>query len=160
MFDIRQELLNVVGALDDAGVPYALCGGLAVVLHGFPRATKDIDLLILPENLDSVRAALRPAGYILEAAPMTFQRGKPEEQRIHRVSRVENREIITVDLLLVGPFLTDVWEAREAFDVNGVRLVAASRAGLLKMKRSAGRPQDIADVERLEHRTDGDNGPI
>lgn len=156
MFDIRQELLKVVGALEQAGVSYALCGGLAVVLHGFPRATKDIDLLVLPENLEAVRAALRPAGYTLEAAPMTFQRGKPEEQRIHRISRVEDREIITVDLLLVGPFLTDVWESREAFDVGGVRLVAASRAGLLKMKRSAGRPQDIADVERLERPTEAD----
>ena len=34
-----------VRALERAKVPYALCGGLAVALHGFPRATKDIDLL-------------------------------------------------------------------------------------------------------------------
>ena len=150
MFDIRQELLTVVRALERAEVPYALCGGLAVALHGFPRATKDIDILVLPEDLEAGRVALRPAGYVLEAAPMTFQTGQPEEQRIHRVSRVEDREIITVDLLLVGPFLVDVWATREAFDVNGVRIVAASRSGLVKMKRSAGRPQDLADVERLE----------
>ena len=155
MFDIRQELLTVVRALEGSEVPYALCGGLAVALHGFPRATKDIDLLVLPEDLEAVRVALRPGGYVLEAAPMTFQVGKPEEQRIHRGSRVDDGEIITVDLLLVGPFLADVWATREAFAVNGVRIVAASRVGLVKIKRSAGRPQDLADVERLEA-----NGPI
>jgi hypothetical protein len=48
--DLVSELANVVRALDAAGVPYALCGGIAVTIHGHVRATKDIDLLILPED--------------------------------------------------------------------------------------------------------------
>ena len=44
--DLKQELFGVVGALSRADVPYALCGGMAVVLHGYPRLTRDIDLPI------------------------------------------------------------------------------------------------------------------
>lgn len=148
--DLRQELLNIVEALDSAGVPYALCGGLAVVLHGFPRATQDVDLLVLPEDIDRARAALRNLGYTLEAGPMTFKAGQPGQQELCRISRVAGRDLITLDLLIAGPSLHDVWSTREQFELNGVRLVAVSRAGLVKMKRSAGRPQDLADVESLE----------
>lgn len=154
VFDLRRELVNVVRAFDAGDVPYALCGGLAVVLHGFPRATKDIDFLVLAGDVERAREVLRPLGYVLEAGPMAFRTGKPEEQHIHRVSRVEGRDLITIDLLLVGPSLDEVWATREAFELDGVRLVAASRSGLVKMKRMAGRSQDLADAERLESSAD------
>jgi hypothetical protein len=150
VFDLRQELLSIVRAFDAENVPYALCGGLAVVLHGFPRATKDVDLLLLPGDIERAHAALQSLGYVLKAGPMTFRAGKPEEQLLHRISRVMGQELITIDMLVVGPFLEDVWAEREAFELNGVRLVVVSRAGLAKMKRLAGRPQDLADLENLE----------
>jgi hypothetical protein len=73
--DLFRELLTIVRALDQGHVDYALVGGLAVAVWGAPRATKDVDLLILPEDLDRAKAALRPAGYVLEALPMTFRDG-------------------------------------------------------------------------------------
>ena len=51
--DLKQELLKVVETLNLASVPYALCGGMAVVLHGYPRLTRDIDLLIRPQELET-----------------------------------------------------------------------------------------------------------
>jgi hypothetical protein len=48
------------------------------------------------------------------------------------------------------PFLQGVWDGREVYDVDGVALTVVSREGLLEMKRIAGRPLDLIDVENLE----------
>lgn len=39
--DLERELELVIDAFTAKGVAYALCGGLALAVHGFPRATKD-----------------------------------------------------------------------------------------------------------------------
>ena len=44
--DTFDELRNLLQSLQGDGVPYALCGGLALTVHGIIRATEDIDLLI------------------------------------------------------------------------------------------------------------------
>ncbi|MBA7590082.1 2-methoxy-6-polyprenyl-1,4-benzoquinol methylase, mitochondrial [subsurface metagenome] len=54
--------MGVVRTLNGSGVPYALCGGMAVVLHGYPRLTRDIDLLIQPGDLSGARDALAGIG--------------------------------------------------------------------------------------------------
>jgi hypothetical protein len=40
MLDLEAELDAVIGALSHAGIEYAVCGGLAMAIHGKPRATK------------------------------------------------------------------------------------------------------------------------
>ena len=57
--------------------------------------------------------------------------------------------MLTVDLLLVTPVLEDVWASREVFEWEGRRVTVVSLAGLTKMKRMAGRDQDLADLENL-----------
>jgi hypothetical protein len=54
---IYDELRAVLAALDQASVDYALVGGLAVAVWGAPRATKDIDLLVQPADLQRTLAA-------------------------------------------------------------------------------------------------------
>ena len=49
---LLKELSALVSALDENEIEYAVCGGLAMAVHGFARATLDIDLLIRPESLD------------------------------------------------------------------------------------------------------------
>lgn len=49
---LKEELLRIADCLERSKIDYALCGGLAVVVHGYPRMTKDIDILIRPEELD------------------------------------------------------------------------------------------------------------
>ena len=50
--DIADELRLLISLLDEHGIDYALCGGLAMSVYGKPRSTIDIDLLTLPESLD------------------------------------------------------------------------------------------------------------
>ena len=54
MFDLYEEFKSIVSALEEQGIDYAVCGGLAMAVHGLPRATVDIDLLIPSESLEAV----------------------------------------------------------------------------------------------------------
>jgi hypothetical protein len=59
--------------------------------------------------------------------------------------------VLSLDFLLVTPHVEDVWETREKIDFMGRELSVVSRTGLIKMKRLAGRPRDLADIDRLEN---------
>ena len=61
--DLYEELRSIVGALDSAGVPYALVGGLAVSVYATPRATEDIDILISSGDAERAILALAPLGF-------------------------------------------------------------------------------------------------
>jgi hypothetical protein len=88
---------------------------------------------------------------------MTFDAGTPRERTIHRVSKVEGAEILTVDLILVEPSLQEVWDSRTAVEWEGRRAPVVSLSGLLKMKRVAGREQDLLDIKNLTSRgSDGE----
>ena len=52
MATLLQELLEITSDFEKNGIEYAVCGGLSMAIHGFARATMDIDLLIQPESLD------------------------------------------------------------------------------------------------------------
>ncbi|MBX7105374.1 MAG: hypothetical protein K1X57_14920 [Gemmataceae bacterium] len=58
-----QTATRVHGALTDAGIDYAIAGGVAVCLHGYRRNTVDIDLIIRPEQADDFRVALAAAEF-------------------------------------------------------------------------------------------------
>jgi hypothetical protein len=147
--DLVAEFARVIEALESAGVEYAVCGGLAVALHGHVRATRDIDLLIPAAQRDRAVATLRAKDFTLQAGPIPFAVGTPKERTLYRVSKVEGTELLTVDLLLVTPVFEDVWSGRQAFSWQGHRVIAVSLAGLGKMKRLAHRAQDLADLESL-----------
>lgn len=61
--DLRSVLLEIQTALDEAGVEYALIGGLALAAHGAARATVDIDLLADGERADQIDRLLVAHGY-------------------------------------------------------------------------------------------------
>lgn len=148
--NLVDELRTIASRLDDAGIGYAVCGGIAVTLHGFVRATKDIDLLVQPEDVDRILELLRPDGWRFAALPMTFDGKTARERKLQRVSKIEGEHVLTLDLLIVGPLFAEVWDSRVRFDLPDGRLWAVSREGLATMKRLAGRTQDLADLERLE----------
>lgn len=49
--DLADELAQLTRSLGAAGIEYALCGGLAMAVHGAPRATVDIDFIVLAFDL-------------------------------------------------------------------------------------------------------------
>lgn len=65
--DLTVELGRLLDVRSREGIEYALCGGLAVAVRGFPRATKVIDLLVRPEDVEDVVAAIEPLDFVLDA---------------------------------------------------------------------------------------------
>lgn len=143
--DIQEEFWKVVGVLQAAGVEHALCGGLAVAVHGAPRATRDIDLLVREDDVPRALEAVAALGYTFRANPMTF----PDGMRLQRVSRIQGRDLMTIDLLLVGPETEAAWASRRSLETSEGSVSVVSREELVAMKIWAGRAQDLADVERL-----------
>jgi hypothetical protein len=50
--DLKAELEALIDALAAAAVPHAICGGIAVTIHGAPRLTDDLDLLVPADRID------------------------------------------------------------------------------------------------------------
>ena len=140
-----EELTALVADLDAAGVEYALAGGLAVAVWGAPRATQDIDLLVRRETLEAALTVARGRGFALDALPMRF----PDGMEMRRASKAEPGSLLTLDLLLVNPALEAVWRTRQRLATEQGPLWVVSREGLIRMKVAAGRPQDLADLQRL-----------
>ena len=146
----KAELEGVVDALNEAAVEFALCGGMALGVHGFVRATRDFDFVLHEAHLDRAKAAAARVGFTLTAEPMVFKKGKPEETIVHRVSKALGTSLLTVDFLLARGYLAEVLVGRREVEWSGRRLSVVSAVDLIKMKRVANRPQDRADVVRLE----------
>jgi hypothetical protein len=144
-FDIYEELRAIVDAFEARHLDYALCGAVALAIHGRPRATTDIDVLVQEDDVADAKIVLAGLGYDLEAAPMTFSSGI----RVQRVSRVEGNDLVTVDLLLGTTPLADVWSGRIELVWRDRPIRVVSRDGLIAMKRLANRPQDRADLVAL-----------
>lgn len=147
--NLKDELLNVIDALDSAGIEYAICGGFAVIIHGYPRTTQDIDLMIEESSLEHALQIMEPMGFILNAGFLPFDVGKPTQRRIYRASRAVDNQLVTVDFIFVSTFLESVWEDREMIDTGDRHLVVVSKAGLKKMKQAAGRHRDLDDLQKL-----------
>ncbi len=148
MLDLFDEFSALITALTEREVEYAVCGGLALALHGAPRATIDIDLLILPEALADVLAIAAESGYTLPAKPMTFAEGAIQIQRRTKADPVSG-DFLSLDLLLVTPAIRAVWAERQELEWQSGKLWTVSRAGLIALKRLRNSAQDVADIERL-----------
>ena len=147
MTTLLEEFKSITQALNDAGIDYAVCGGWAMAIHGLPRATIDIDLLIAADDLDRACELAKQGGYEIEGLPLHF--GAVEIRRISKVDS-ESKRLYTLDFLLVADKLRDVWSARqEVAWEEGVTWVV-SKAGLIELKKLAGRDQDIVDIKLLE----------
>jgi hypothetical protein len=147
--DLYQELVALVDALESAGIDYALCGGIAVAIHGHPRFTKDIDLLVRPQDLDRVKAIASTLGFVAETKALILGRRGPVPRTLHRLSKGGRPTVLTLDLLLANAGMEPAWRGRRIYDLKGHRLRVVSRKGLAWLKRLAGRAQDLADLEAL-----------
>jgi hypothetical protein len=149
MLDLHDELQELLSGLDAQRIPYALCGGLAMAVHGVPRATIDIDILIDPAQLDQARHVAEGLGYTLDALPMSFAGGAVEIRRVSKIDP-ELGDALSLDLILATPELRQVFEGRQQFSWGRGTLWVVSREGLVAMKRLRFSGIDRDDIQRLE----------
>jgi hypothetical protein len=143
--DLFDELKALIRALDANAVDHAVIGALAVAIHGAPRATTDIDLLIDEANLERGLAVARELGFT-EAAPMKFRDGT----EMRRASKIRGGDTLTLDFMLVTESLQAAWQSRQRLETEFGPLTVVTREALIAMKVAAGRPRDLGDVASLE----------
>jgi len=153
--------LDLFRTLRDHEVRYALVGGLAMNLHGVPRMTMDVDILVdpSPENFEKVVAAAQ----VLKLKPGVPVELKALLDPAQRRRWVEEKKMIAFPLVrdgdpaaslnvLIAPPLNpaDAIGRAEIKMVGGVPVALASIEDMIVLKKAAGRAQDRADLEHLE----------
>ncbi len=148
MIELFDDFRDILVELHNAGAHFVVLGGHAVAFHGHPRATKDLDVLVEanPDNAKRVYAALAAFGAPLSAFEVgvedfasydgVLQLGVPP-RRIDIINRADG--ITFAEAIADG----------ESFNLDGREIPVIGRTALIKNKRAAGRPQDIADVKAL-----------
>ena len=141
--DFKELLL----AFNAHGVDYLVVGAHALAVYGHVRATKDLDVWVRPdqENAKRVLTALSAFGAPLDdlttddlsKAGTVFQIGVPP-LRIDLITAID------------GVDFTEAWPDRFSTSFGGVPVFVISRTHLITNKKTAARPQDLADIERLE----------
>ena len=137
-----------------AKIEFAVCGGLAMSLHGFPRFTKDIDFLVQPTDLPRILDVAKKCGYDEVVETLRFGPRDDPTSEIRRINKFQGEDHLMVDFILVNPRVESVWAGRISCAWQGLTVPVVSAAGLAKMKRFAGRAQDLLDIETLGFKLD------
>ena len=148
--DFFKEFKSVISTLEQAQIPYALCGGLAVGVHAEPRATKDIDILLLTEDVERTKQALLLCGFKFFSTPMFFAENKIE---LHKLTKIDRNigDYIFLDLVLIkSPETAKIWESRQRLVWENQPIWIVSREWLIWMKKLRSSPLDLIDIDALE----------
>jgi len=152
--------IPVFEALNGLKVRYVVVGGLATVLHGYARLTADIDLMVdlEPEEVRKGIDALTRFGMTprLPVDPYDFAETSIRhhwiEEKNMRVFSMwkQDAPLLSVDIFVEHPIEFDlVWSRAEVITLGPVSVRIASIPDLIALKRLAGRPQDLIDIEKL-----------
>jgi hypothetical protein len=145
------QLQGVFSSLESHQVRYVVIGGIAAVLHGVPRATFDLDILI-EATLDNAQKLLRA---LFDAGLGTAELTTPQELLAHEVTIFRDRVRVDVQTATPGLVFDAAWRHREIRQYRGQTILVVSRGDLIASKRAAGRPVDLDDVRLLERKLDG-----
>ena len=144
---MNRDFAEMLAALSAAGAEYLVVGAHALAAHGRPRATGDLDIWVRPTaaNAEKVWAALVRFG-----APLT-ELSKTDLQTEGIVFQIGVAPA-RIDILTAidGVDFAGAWSRRFTVDIDGQNIPLLGKDDLIRNKRAAGRPQDLADVAALE----------
>jgi hypothetical protein len=150
---------DVAESLDEHGVEHCVVGGLAVNLHGIPRATYDVDIVVqrAAEPLRRCRRALEAIGLRCRLPLMLEALAEEREEDLQARNLVAvtftdpNDPLREVDVLVAPPVpASELIERSHYMESAELRLRVVSLVDLVALKRAAGRQQDLADLHHLE----------
>ena len=144
---LNEDYKDILHALSEEKVRFILVGAYALAAHGYPRATMDIDIWVMPssDNADAVLRALRRFG-----APL------------HNLTKEDLQTDGTIFQIGVAPRRIDIITAASglqfeptyrnsiSIDIEGIEVRIPTIGDLILNKRATGRTKDLADAEVLE----------
>jgi hypothetical protein len=147
---VEKDFEELLELFNKHKVKYCIVGAYAVGFHGYPRYTKDMDILIEPSlrNGRKITQALHEFGFgSLDLNPADFIR----EGAIIQLGY----EPVRVDIInsIKGVSLKQIWENKAAGHYGKQRVFFIGLQDLIKGKKMVKRRQDLADLERLSARS-------
>lgn len=144
---IFQDYLDLLQCLNDNKVKYLVIGGYAVIQYAEPRYTKDIDLWVetsIP-NAKKLLKALNEFGAPTDNLT-TEELAKPGLVFVFGIPPLR------VDILnnAQGCSFDTAWKNKNKVLIEKTNINFISKNDLIKLKKKANRPQDIADINSLK----------
>jgi hypothetical protein len=148
---LNEDFRDLLAALGARSVEFVIVGAYAMAVHGVPRATGDIDILVRPtaDNAVRVHAALVEFGAPVAShglAAMDFA----QPDLVYQLGLPPRR----IDILtgISGVTFDEAWATRLELEFDGLRTSFLGREALIRNKRASARPKDLADLRLLEGR--------
>ena len=116
---------------------------------GVTRLTLDIDFLVPANQMAQAIESASSVAFDDVAEWIALPNNANGIDRLFRVNKIQDGEVLSLDLLEIHHSDNPIFMDRETFDVDGHKVKVLSRAGLITMKQSSGRLKDQLDVEML-----------
>ncbi len=137
---------DVFRCLKKHDVKYVVIGGIAAVLHGVPRATFDLDLLIEATSENATRLL----DALLEAKLGTASLTTPDRLLANEITIFKDRLRVDVQTRTPGLEFASAWKRRREMTHRGQVLFVLDIADLIASKKASAREVDLSDVRALE----------
>ena len=138
------DIESLLKSLNDHSVRYVVIGAMAFPVHGYGRATLDIDIFIEPakENATRLHSALSAFGYDLSDIAV---------DDLLRYKLLIRQYTVACDIhpFVKGVTFERVWSRSVAGQYGQTETRFPSLDDLIEMKEAAGRPQDLEDLKVL-----------
>lgn len=144
---LNEDYKDILRALSDENVRFLLVGAYALAAHGYPRATMDIDIWVMPspDNADAVLRALRRFGASMQNLT---KEDLQKDGTIFQIGVAPRRiDIITA---ASGLQFEPAYQHSIQLNIEGMAVRIPSIDDLILNKKATGRTRDLADVEILE----------
>jgi hypothetical protein len=144
---LSKDWREFLESLNSRGVDYLIVGAHSVALHGRPRYTGDLDILVrpTPENARILVNVLNEFGF----AESGFSEGDfLQAEQLIQLGRAPTR----IDLLtsISGVSSEEAFATKVPAELDGIPVFILAKDALIRNKRAVGRPQDLADLDTLE----------
>ena len=143
---LNSHYKNILSILSGKKVKFLLVGAYAMAVHGYPRTTMGIDLLVMPEpeNATLVMQSLNDFGAVLGGLSADDLQ---KEGLIFQIGVAPCR----IDILtsIDGLKFEDAFSRSQIIDIEGIPIHVLSIPDLIINKRASGRTKDLADAEML-----------
>jgi hypothetical protein len=147
---------EILAALARGGVEFVLVGGIAVQAHGYIRGTGDVDIVPRPSLLNLGRLAEVLVDLEAEVLRATAPVNLSDPQLLKRapllplLTRSGRLDLINIEHLSGAPSSFDELRERAlVLELDAIEIPVAGLDDLVRMKRAAGRPQDLIDIGAL-----------
>lgn len=145
---LNQDYKEMLSLLLENDVDFLLVGAYALAVHGFPRATGDIDIFIKPDKKNAAELLNTLSDF---GAPLSDVTNSDFEKpgTILQIGVAPRRiDIITeIDGLTFDEAAID----KQIIEIDNLKIPVISKPNLIKNKKASGREKDLLDAKNLEN---------